>query len=431
MSNKQIFTSLCAVLTGIAGFYFFGVTKVLAREMVDFQVLFSGAVAFAEGLDPYSKVEMRKAIGFAPNAIIGMQITLPGLFLVLRPLTGFNLQQAELAWAIINCLSISLIMVLLWRIAGFSLRNTKFFVFFCIGLFLGPFHTTLWLGNTDIVALMFCVLAIYCAEERNSQFISGITLGLAMVLKVHSTGLFAFYYLARGKLGLFVTSLSIWIGANLVTAALLQTSTPGWVQTWLTTVQSEENNYNKVVTENVDISQLIHLKAALYGIFGETSLGGLLAVAVCLIFLAWLLIGVFQTRSRNRTRENIVVELSAISLIGLLVVYHKFYGAVFIMLPIIWAVMAFLNSKVRVLHLTVVFMYLLSLFNGQIFYAILKNEQLVPAIIAEWGFLDGVLQFHFSWALMIVLIVCIYEQRSWVQRELIFAEHSSNQNSTG
>ena len=396
------------VACGLFGFSILGLRKLLTRDMVDFQVLFSGASVYANEGNPYLRSAMREAINFLPDMELGMQLTLPGLFLLIRPIAGFSLETATYIWASMNLLAILCSLLLTAKLARIPTGSTIFCVFVTMGLFLGPFHTAIWLGNTDILALAFTVSSIYVLERRDHQLSSGLILGIGMILKIHSAGLFAFYFLARGKITFFIVAMTTWISANLIAAISLSFNSPSWFQTWKTTVESSENDYNKVVSTNLDIGELIHLKAGIFGLFGNAFWSGMAALAICVVLLCLVLLLVFRRSTIQEMPVRRFAEYSAISAIGLLIVYHKFYGAVFLIFPIAWALLLIKERTSAAFGYVTLLALSVSVLNGQVLYTILASKGQLPTFVTKTFIGTGILQFHFVWVQLAVLSIIIF-----------------------
>jgi hypothetical protein len=104
-------------------------------------------------------------------------------------------------------------------------------------------------------------------------------------------------------------------------------------------------------------------------------------------------------------------ELSIIALIGLLIVYHRFYSAVFLVLPLAWAVYLISNRAGNMkAWLVLVSIPLYSLVNGQAAYVWLMSKKLIPGLMGTTWIESTLLQFHFVWFQLALLIILFLDQ---------------------
>jgi hypothetical protein len=160
---------------------------------------------------------------------------------------------------------------------------------------------------------------------------------------------------------------------------------------------------------------LINLQVGLYPILNSVNVtnDAARAIGLCLL-MAWLTIVLRSHRSRE------LLDLSAIAVISLLPVYHRFYDASLLALPLCWAIMTFRKRRrFAVLSLLLMLPFLVP--GGTILQAMADSGR-IPAGLANRWWCQSFLMAHQVWALLLLGSLLVYEMAKLGSSELGVAQ---------
>ncbi|WP_430882173.1 glycosyltransferase 87 family protein [Granulosicoccus sp. 3-233] len=387
--------------------WFNGISNALHQSMMDFNTLYAGTRLFMEGGNPYFAAPLHDVLGpIVPNRM-GVQITLPGVFGVLTPIGLIEHHTASMIWLAMNIVSILLSIAVLLKLTKLRWDSYYGAMLIVACLLLGPARMGIRQGQLDNMVLLLVLLSVLWVWSVKRRVASVVMLGLAMTLKPTSAGLFSIYLFCRGRKVLAIASLVLSGLIILVCVALLTLRVPEWWVVWAEVVASEENNFNKINALNPSLKLLTHLEAGFFAAFKSTTWASLAGYAICLPILARTLFS--KPVGQDDSRETFLRELSIIAMVGLLVVYHRFYSAVFLVFPVAWAVYVISRDRASLTSWLMLSVPLLTIVNGQAAFGAVVDRHLVPFLTGETWFEQVLLQFHFVWLQLLVLLVLFAE----------------------
>ncbi len=405
----RIFILSILVIVALLLTWFNGIANALNQSMMDFNTLYAGTRLFMEGGNPYYAAPLHEVLGpIVPNRM-SVQITLPGVFGVLTPIGLLDHHSASMIWLLMNIVSILLSIAVLLKLTSLRWDSYHGALLIVACLLLGPSRMGIRQGQLDNMVLLFVLLAALWVWQARWRMASAVMLAVAMTLKPTSAGLFSIYLFCRGRKLLALSSLVL-SGTIIAACALILTlRVPEWWVVWAEVVASEENNFNKVNELNPSLELVTHLAAGFFAAFKSGTWASLAGYAICLPILARTL---FSRPSENQDdpREAYLRELSIIAMVGLLVVYHRFYSAVFLVFPVAWAVYVISRDRASLSAWIMLAVPLLTIVNGQAAFGAVVDRHLISFLTGETWFEQVVLQFHFVWLQLLVLIVLFVEQ---------------------
>jgi len=172
------------------------------------------------------------------------------------------------------------------------------------------------------------------AATRQRDVTAGILFGVACSLKPQIGAFLVLYYLVRRRWQLFATALASTLGLAAVAALYLWIRGASWIQDYLHNARGfvSANHIDDFTSANPGRFTLINLQVPLFSITGHSSSANLLAFAVGgLLACAWI-----YWVARGSAHVPQLLSLGAISIICLLPVYHRFYDAGLLILPLCW-----------------------------------------------------------------------------------------------
>lgn len=389
--------------------WFNGVASAIDESMMDFNILYAGASLFASGENPYFAVPMQEVLGSAVPNKLGVQVTLPSVFGILSPITLLGHGAASVLWLLLNLVCIILSIFLLLRLAGLSPGSWYGAMLVVVCLLCGPFRMGLRQGQVDNLVLLLIVVMVLLVWQGRRRLLPAILLGVAIALKPTSAGLFSIHLLCRKRVLAGMAALIVSGGAVVICALILTVNVPDWWLTWREVIASVENDFNKVSADNPRLDLMTHLAAGIFAITGSSFLAVTAGIAVCLPIFLRTLFSVEVGLQVDR-RELLLRELSIVSLVGMLVVYHRFYSAVLLVFPLTWAVhrLSRGNGSLRV-WLVLFSIPFFSIVNGQAAFTAVVARGWIPWLGGD-SLLGRGLQFHFVWLQLFVLLALFSEQ---------------------
>ena len=418
-------TALCLVLLVLAGTEFLvrGPVRAVrtATQFNDFLSPYIQAQAFIKGLDPYSPQVLlslwpAEAAHFLylPIEVANGTLVANHGFPTAYPLTAFVLiapfsllpwPVAYALWLTVNLMLFAAMLRVLLSLAGFSYREPAGLLLIAGIMALAPFHTGLVTANVTLIAVELSVIAIGTAR-RNLDFAAAALLAVATGLKPQIGLCFLFYYLVRRRWKLFG-------GAFLALACLaatgvlrLEVGHTRWLANYIADnhILLQTGVLGNFTEINPTRFGLINLQVALYPLASAVSLTNAMARVIgAMVLIAWLG-GMWRQRQSD---ENELLDLSAIAVISLLPIYHRFYDATLLVLPLCWAIVSY--GKSRPIARLCLLLMLPFLVPGGTLLEIMEANGRIPARLAYNAWWEGLVMAHQVWLLLLLGAVLIYQ----------------------
>lgn len=332
-----------------------------------------------------------------------------GGLVVLAPVAAFPWKIAEIFWLVILLISFAATVWALALIGGFRWDELRTLAFIAACLALAPFHTDLAAGNSSILVIGACAVAIWAARNRH-DVAAGVLFGVACSLKPQIGAFLVLYYLVRRRWQLFVTAVASTLGLALFAALYLWFWGTSWLQDYLHNARGfvTTNHIDDFSSANPIRFTLINLQVPFFAITGHSSSANLLAFAVgSLLVCTWIY---WVTRDNDHVPE--LLSLGAISIIALLPVYHRFYDAALLVVPLCWGMTRCMTQSPGRLRTTVKIALLLMaafLVPGTAFLQQLAlHGRISDAIKNSWWW-NCVVMPHETWTLLLLCLVLLYE----------------------
>lgn len=259
----------------------------------------------------------------------------PGNLVLLAPIAWLCFPTAKLAWLCVLLISFVITVWAMMRASGlrFPGPSAVGFVAFCLAL--APFHTGITTTNESILVVALCALGILMAS-REKDIAAGICFGLACSLKPHMAAFLVLYYLIRFRWRLFAWALTTTAVITLVAVLWLQIRGVSWIHDYLRNLRgfAAQNRIDDFTAANPIRFLLINLQVLFYSFTRSARSANFLAFAGgAVLICAWMYL-CFKNRSRQN--QTSLLSLGTIAVISLLPVYHRFYDATLLVIPLSW-----------------------------------------------------------------------------------------------
>ncbi|MGD1024923.1 MAG: glycosyltransferase family 87 protein [Candidatus Sulfotelmatobacter sp.] len=417
-------TVVCLALLLMAGIEFVIRGPVRALETAtgfnDFLSPYVQADAFVHGLDPYSPQVLLRLwpatashFLFLPKEVAngslvanrGIPTAYPITALVL--IAPFSLLPWNLAYALWFGMNLILFVIMLWALVELAGSSGDLYwpatILLVAGtLALAPFHTGIVTANVTLVGVELSVIAIWAAGRRY-EIAAGLLLAVAAGLKPQIGLCFIFYYLLRRRWRICgIAAALLACGAAFGLLRLELGHTP-WLANYLSDnhVLLETGVLGNFTPINPTRFGLINLQVALYPILGSVRVTNAVAMAVGAILVGVWIVSV----ARRESRDDELLDLSAIAVISLLPVYHRFYDATLLVLPLCWALNSFRRErKFAVISWLLMIPFLIP---GGTLLETMEIGGRIPAGLSRHWWWDAFAMPHQVWALLFLGIVLL------------------------
>jgi hypothetical protein len=392
-----------------------------ATQFNDFLSPYIQAKAWMRGLDPYSPETLLRlwpegaaqfkflSIEVANGTLIakrGIPTAYPIPSLVL--IAPFSLLPWNVAYGIWLAINLGLFLVMLRvlvKLAGFSCRDPAAILLVAATLALAPFHTGIVNANVALAAVELGVVAVWTAREHR-EITTAILIAASAGLKPQIGLCFFLYSIMRRR----------WLISGITLAALGLLATVGWLRLELSHTPWLGNylNDNHVLLESGILANftpinpmrfgLINLQVVAYALIGSVRWANDLAVSVGMILVVAWLVGM---RRRSTQNDFELLDLSAIAVISLLPVYHRFYDATLLVLPLCWVLVSFRKARmVGVVSLLLMLPFLIP--GGTLLEKMQAGGRIPSALVNHWWW-DAIVMPHEIWALLLLSLLLLYE----------------------
>jgi hypothetical protein len=383
------------------------------------------ARAWVVGMDPYSVASLlslwpKEAVHLesSPREIIdgsflrqhGIPTAYPPpCFVLLTPLTLLSWPVANAVWVTLNLIFFACMVCALLSLLDLPYDKKRAYAMWVGALALAPFHTGISRANIAVLAIELSVIAVWAAS-RNSQIVAAILLALATCLKPQIGLCFVLYYFLGRHWRIFAVTAAVVVAITAVALTRLQVSHVVWLRDYM--------NDNRALLSSGALSDftpanpirfgLVNLQIVSYQLV-RTRLGAnLVAMTVVgAMFGAWLF---FRLRAKGRQPQ--VLTLSALAVLSLLPLYHRFYDAALLILPMGWYIARYPHPKPKLLRLGPLLLVPFLLPGGSIL-EVLRDRGRIPRGLASAEWWNLIVMPHQVWALLALGAILLYEMANW------------------
>ena len=383
------------------------------RALLDSQDLtvgYAAARGWLLGHDPYLVVSLKSVLLEAGGGALATGDLLDGLRNVYFPtslpvflaIAIVSWPNAVLLMLALNVAASLLIATGLVRILGWHWTSGRALGLVAFVIALGPLHLTMSLGQTGILATAGIVAALLL-ERSGHRVLAGALYGLATAVKVQIGLPFVAYLLWRGRWATAWSAVSVIGGLTALSVLRMHVAGVPWFDSWQQNVALllGPGGVNDSGPLNPERYSLINLQYPLSYLVpgGLANVLSVAAVGGGATAMVWLI--------RGRHPRNELLAISIVSVLGLLVTYHRYYDAVLLALPIAWAFSVLGTAEWRqgaivlVLSLDFVVPILGAMRN-------IQQEQILPSSVTDsllWQFV--VMPLH-TWVLVAMGLVMLW-----------------------
>ena len=269
-------------------------------------------------------------------------ITLPQTFPLLAPLAALPAKAAVAVWYALAAMLLLAQTAALADLIGSRLSQPLGMLLLAVTFVLAPVHESFGYAQPSGPAISLAILGVWAATRRR-DLLAGVLLALGAALKPQVGGIFVLYYLLRGRWRVVGVSAVIGIALMLISVVPMMLRGIPWLDGWRFHMSDVERvgGYNSPLPENPMRRHMINLQMIFGGLLHSYAMVNLAAIATGVVLVVLLALAVRRAHARadraGQSGPDELLILSAVCVLGLLPVYHRFYDASLLVLPAAWA----------------------------------------------------------------------------------------------
>jgi hypothetical protein len=329
-----------------------------------------------------------------------------GGLVVMAPVAVFPWKIAKVVWLLILLTSFAAtVWVFARTLAGRPNEiSTMSLVAACLAL--APFHTGIANGNTSILVIGLCALAIGLAMQRQDAT-AGLLFGFACSIKPQLGAFLVLYYLVRRRWRLFTVAVGCTAVLNLIAAVYMQLRGAAWIQDYLNNARGfvTSNNIDSFASDNPGRFSLINLQVPFFSLTQSTSAANTCALVITAVLLCGWLVCVLKQKT-----DRELLSLGAIATIALLPIYHRFYDAGLLVIPLSWCIGEITGQSRTIARSALAFM-LPFLFPLAALLQRLALHDRIPRRLANSRLWLSFAMPHETWALVFLSLLLLFAFR--------------------
>lgn len=314
----------------------------------DFAVYYAPARAWIIGDNPYDRTVAHKTWvnaggksdimppGFrADYAEPWMPILqFPTAITAFAPLGFLSATNAVTLWYLLSFALLIIQTAALSSLAGTSLLRPTGLFLFAMTLLLAPVHEMFGYAQPSGPVISLIIVGVWAATYQK-DFVAGLMIGLASAVKPQLGLAFFMYYLLRGRW--YLVGTSVILNAVIAAIAILPMEMRGisWISGWLENLSMAESpgGMNSTSIENDGRIYMLQLQVIIHVLLEDSRIVNLIALLVVGVFAT-----IFAWRRHQTPQKDELLSLGVVSFLSLLPVYHRFYDAALLVVPLAWAI---------------------------------------------------------------------------------------------
>jgi Glycosyltransferase family 87 len=329
-----------------------------------------------------------------------------GGLVVMAPVAAFPWAIAKIIWLLILLTSFAATVWVFAALDG-SQNEARILIFVAVCLAFAPFHTGIANGNTSILVIGLCALAIKAGKEKRDTT-AGLLFGFACSIKPQLGAFLVLYYLVRQQWRLFTMAVGCTAGLNFIAVLNLRLRGSAWIQDYLNNARGfvTSNNIDSFASDNPGRFSLINLQVPFFSLTRNSDSANLWAFVVTgFLVCAWIF---FVLR---RKHELELLSLGTIATIALLPVYHRFYDAGVLVISLCWCI-AEATGPSRIIARSGLVLMIPFLFPGSAFLERMTSHDRMPHALTNSRVWESIIMPHETWALVLLCLLLLFALRA-------------------
>jgi hypothetical protein len=346
-SPRWVTIGLCILLAvGSAVFLARGTVRALGPGgNYDFLLIYSASRAWLQGENPYEKDAVTRAwmnsggpaerdpmIARGPTTLVYP----PPALAILSPLAALPWPIASWVWAIANTGFAVVSLAVLGRLA--RLGPTSRLALMAVGMCMAPLVTNTAQGQTAAVVVM-CVCGGAVSRGRGQSLLSGVLLGIGGALKPQLGLLFVVYEVGRMRWKIAAWAAVAIAVVTLVGIGRMQGAGVDWSGSWQRNIAAFTTvDDGNAARSNPIRHQIINLHYPLHNFTDDREAVRWMVYAIAALLCAGYFVVDLKRGRQHGDSPGELVSLSFVSVVTLMVAYHRYYDAAILIVPLALAI---------------------------------------------------------------------------------------------
>lgn len=383
----------------------------------DFLSPYIQAKAWAHGQDPYSG---RSLVSYWPsdderppwveteaaNGTLEMKRGIPTPYplsslVVLSPFTLIPWSVAEWLWIVISVAAVVVCPFALLSICGHTLFNPRAQLFVAAAFALAPLHTGLATANPAMLSVGLTAGTVWAKRSGRAKT-AAILLAIAVCLKPTVAGGLLLYYLIRRQWKVVGIVCGIAAVVGVLGVSRLALAGVPWLPSYLENTRRifAPGSLADFTRTDAIRFNMINAQVFFYSVLRNTSAANLVSR-----FLGSTLLGAWLWLCYRRQTRSELLEMSAIFIVSLIAVYHRFYDASLLIWPLAWCLLVVRKRSAALLTLATIVPFFVP---GPVILAQLARSGWIAPNITNSGWWGAILLSHEVWDLILLAVLLLY-----------------------
>ena len=327
---------------------------------------------------------------------------------ILSPFTPLSWSVALWLWILISIAAVVLSPFALLSICGCSLFDVRSQLFLAAVFALAPFHTGLGTGNPAMLAVSLMVMTVWAARSGLGRT-AGVLLAIAVCLKPTVAGGLLLYYLIRRQRKVALVACGIAAIVVIVGVSRMALAGVPWLSSYFENTRRifAPGSLADFTRPDPVRFNMINAQLLFYGLLGSASLANLLSRLLGATLLGWWLVQCFR-----RPAASELLEISAVSVVSLISVYHRSYDSALLIWVLAWSVLLVKKRSTTVIALIAILPFLVP---GPTLLSELVRSGRIPSAISSGWWWNNIVMPHEIWALIFLAVFLLYSASQKVE----------------
>jgi uncharacterized membrane protein len=391
----------------------------MVREMRwnDFLSPYIQSKAWALGKDPYSAQSLVSlwprdnprpswVDRDAANGLLELKRGMPTPYpltslVVLSPFSLLSWSVAEPLWIVINLAAVVLFPLALLSLCGCSLPDLRAQLFLAAVFALAPLHTGLGTANPAMFAISLTVGTVWAARLDRTKT-AGILLAIAVCMKPTVAGGLLLFYLIRRQWKVAGIACACAALIGIIGASRLAIADVPWLASYFDNTRKifAPGSLADFTARDALRFNMINAQVLFYSLLRNAFVADQLArwlgaaLLACWVWFCW----------RRHTASELL-EISAISVLSLIAVYHRFYDAALLIWPLAWSLLLASRRSTAVVTLVAILPFLVP---GPTLISELARTGRIPSAVVNRWWWDTIVLSHEIWDLIFLAFLLLY-----------------------
>jgi hypothetical protein len=283
--------------------------------------------------------------------------------------------------------------------------ETRSLTFLALALALAPLHTGLATANPAIPAAALGGIGV-CLLRRSHAAITAALLGVSIILKPQIGLCFLIFAVVKGCWRTAIWAMGGVTAATLLAILRMQVSHTNWIASYVVDNRAlfSGGMLTDFTASNPTRWGLINAQLLAYTFLGNRSAAN---EAAWLIFITLGFLWLFWAVRSVSGADDPLLDLAAMLVLSLLPIYHRFYDAVVLIVPLAWILKEW-HRQHAFTRLGVSFALAPFLVPGGTLLEVLQSKGRIPPSIANSWWWQMMVLPHEVWALMGLSFLLLY-----------------------